>query len=269
VKTNKLQLVITDMDGTLLNGVGEISEVNVAAIRKLRAAGVKFAIATGRADQGIRGILSQYQLEEDLDYIISLNGVQLYHKQNDSSHSFGELEGQVINEVYQQLKMYDVAFAVHIENQLVSSKTTTYTDVECQVNGYVPTSIETFEELLNRKYPKLMIIGDESTLDEIAQVLAKTSSDDFDFFRSHEYFLEVVKKNVSKGEAIKHLCELDGLDISRVMAIGDNYNDLTMIQYSGIGVAMNNACEEIKSHANFITKSNEEDGFAHAVHTYL
>jgi Cof subfamily protein (haloacid dehalogenase superfamily) len=87
--------------------------------------------------------------------------------------------------------------------------------------------------------------------------------------KSAPYFLEVLNKQAHKGAAVKNLAEHLGIKQEEVMAIGDNENDLTMVEYAGIGVAMANATENVKNAADVLTASNEEDGVAEVINKYV
>ena len=263
-KNKKISLVITDMDKTLLDNDSKISKKNISSILKLKGNNIKFAIATGRSRRSLCNFMDKYQLMDKIDYIISMNGVNIYDAKSGETYDFGYVDEKIINDIYHSYKDYDVSFAVHEGNCLICNKKTTYTDIECEVNGCVANEVSDFTEVINKKYPKLMLIGEKCIVDEINSKLTDSITKNFNFFKSYDYFLEIVKKDVSKGNALVKLCELKGIDISNVMAIGDNLNDLDMIKNSGFGVAVENAHEELKKYAYFITKSNSENGFAYA-----
>lgn len=261
---NNISMVITDMDGTLLNSKGEISKENLSVIKKIKENNIKFAIATGRGREPLCNFLDEYNILDKVDYIIGMNGVNFYDIKSDESYDFDYLDEDIISDIYNYFKDYDVSFVVHEKNTVICSKKTDHTDLECRVNKYDVREVQDFTTIINKKYPKLMIIGDKDVLDEVNEKLSKINSGEFNFFRSHDYFLEIVKNNVSKGNALVKLCKLKNIDISKVVAFGDNLNDVDMLKYSGWGIAVDNAHEELKTHARFVTKDNNEDGFAHA-----
>lgn len=264
VKNKDILLVVTDMDKTLLNDNGDISERNIEAIKRLKKSNIEFAIATGRSKNALYRLLDKYDVKNYVDYIICMNGVSLYDVRKDTSYDFGYLEGEIIRTVYNSLKEYDISFAVHEGENLVCTKRTQYTDIESGINGYGVVETADFIEAAGKKYPKLMLIGEKDTLENVQEKLTGDDTSDFNFFRTYDFFLEIVKKGVSKGNALVKLCELKNIDISKVLAIGDNLNDLDMIKNSGFGVAVENCHSELKKYAKFLSKSNNDDGFAHA-----
>lgn len=88
-------------------------------------------------------------------------------------------------------------------------------------------------------------------------------------FRSEPYFLELVPKGIDKARSLSVLLEKLGMTKDEMIAVGDGFNDLSMIQYAGLGVAMANAQKVVKENADFITLSNEEDGVAHVVEKFI
>ena len=135
MQSKNISLVITDMDKTLLDNESEISEKNLSYIRKLKRNNIKFAIATGRSRSSLCNFLGKYQLIDEVDYIISMNGVSIYDNKSGEVYDFGYVDEKIINEIYDSYKDYDVSFAVHEGNCLICNKKTTYTDIECEVNG--------------------------------------------------------------------------------------------------------------------------------------
>lgn len=267
--THDICLVVTDMDKTLLNDSGRISEKNIETIKKLKRSNIRFAIASGRSRPVLYRLMDQYQIKEHVDYIISMNGVYIYDIRSEEAHEFDYLDRETIISIYNKYKDYDVAFAVHEGNNLICSKRTAYTDIESEINSYDVMVVKDFAGAIKKKYPKLMLIGEEAVIDTICKQLASEKLEAFNFFKSFDFFLEIVNKAVSKGNALVKLCDLKDIDILKVLAIGDNLNDLDMIKNSGLGVAVLNSHEELKKHAKFLSKSNNEDGFAHACMTLV
>ena len=115
------------------------------------------------------------------------------------------------------------------------------------------------------RFPKIMMIDKPALLDKAISGLPANMRDSYTVLKSAPYFLEILNPLVNKGYGVKMLAEKLGLQQSEVMAIGDQENDLAMIEYAGTGVAMGNAIESVKKIAQFVTKSNREDGVAHVI----
>lgn len=119
------------------------------------------------------------------------------------------------------------------------------------------------------KIVKMMMIDDAEVLDQGIAQIPKEYFERYTMVKSSPYFFEILNKQADKGAALKHLAQHLGIKQEEVMAIGDNENDLPMIEFAGIGVAMGNATENVKQIANVITASNNEHGVAKAVEKYV
>jgi Cof subfamily protein (haloacid dehalogenase superfamily) len=117
--------------------------------------------------------------------------------------------------------------------------------------------------------PKVMFIDDPKVLSKARDQIFNRFQDEFSVVQSEPYFIELMPKNVSKGNAVKELAERLHLSLDQVMAIGDQGNDLSMIKTAGIGVAMENGIDEVKKNAQFITANNNESGVAKAIRKFV
>jgi Cof subfamily protein (haloacid dehalogenase superfamily) len=116
---------------------------------------------------------------------------------------------------------------------------------------------------------KMMMIDEPALLDEIIPLIPESFMEKYTVVKSTPFFLEILNKEVHKGAALERLATHLGLDRSEVMALGDNENDVTMIEYAGLGIAMANATENVKNAADIITASNDEHGVAEAIKQYI
>ena len=122
----------------------------------------------------------------------------------------------------------------------------------------------------NIVYNKIVTVCEEAFLDAQIPKLPKQLSEDFEVFKSREIILEVMPKGIHKAEGLKLLSEYLVIDQSQVMAMGDEENDLTMLKWAGLGVAMANGVDKVKAVADAVTtKTNEESGVAEAIHNYI
>ena len=123
-------------------------------------------------------------------------------------------------------------------------------------------------ESLESNPTKLLMTGDASLMIKAEEELAEIVGNRMDVFRSAPFFIELVPKGIDKAQSLIRLLELIGLSTNDMIAFGDGYNDLSMLKLAGVGVAMANAVPEVRAEADFITKSNEEDGVAFAIEKF-
>ena len=115
------------------------------------------------------------------------------------------------------------------------------------------------------QFLKVMMIDEPEILDKAISRIPAEVKEKYTVLKSAPYFLEILDKRVNKGTGVKSLADALGIKAEEVMAIGDQENDIAMIEYAGVGVAMDNAIPSVKEIANFVTKSNLEDGVAYAI----
>jgi Cof subfamily protein (haloacid dehalogenase superfamily) len=134
----------------------------------------------------------------------------------------------------------------------------------------MPLKYRTPEEMTEElSIIKMMMIDEPALLDEIIPLIPESFMEKYTVVKSTPFFLEILNKEVHKGAALERLATHLGLDRSEVMALGDNENDVTMIEYAGLGIAMANATENVKNAADIITASNDEHGVAEAIKQYI
>ncbi|OON40224.1 sugar-phosphatase [Izhakiella australiensis] len=265
-----IKLIAIDMDGTLLNPQHQISAGVKAAITAAKAKGINVVLATGRPYVGIERYLLELDLQREEQYAISYNGA-LVHRAAD-----GELVSEVSLGFDDYLYFEALARELGVHFQALD-KTALYTpnkDIseftihESYLTGIAVRyrSVEEMDPQLT--FPKVMMIDKPELLDAAIARLPQAARDKYTLLKSAPYYLEILDKRVNKGYGVKMLAELLGLKPEEVMAIGDQENDIAMIEYAGTGVAMGNAIESVKSAAQFVTRTNMEDGVAYAIERF-
>lgn len=261
-----IKLIAIDMDGTLLNPQHLITPGVKAALDHARQKGVSIVLATGRPFVGVQRYLMELDLQAD-QYCISNNGA-LVHRAED-----GECVAEVtltfddylyVEQLARELGVHFQAFDkshLYTPNKDISE----YTIHEASLTG-IPVRYRSVEEMdRNMRFPKLMMIDKPGLLDSAIERLPAHAKETYTLLKSAPYYLEILDRRVNKGQGVKMLAEKLGLKQEEVMAIGDQENDLAMIEYAGTGVAMGNAIESVKKIAQFVTKTNMEDGVAYAI----
>ncbi len=263
------QLIAIDMDGTLLNETKEISERNKEAIRKAKEMGRHVVIATGRPLVGIRKYLEELDMNGDGDYVIAFNGALVQEAKS----------GRVIAKItltwqdYQDLYPVSQSLGVHIqalsETHVMTPVANPYTEVEATINDIETEVIPVAKVNPDTTIIKVMFVDEPEKLDEAVRLLPEWVKEKYTIVRSSDIFLEFLDKRVNKGTGVEALSKEIGVNQEKVICIGDAGNDIAMISFAGLGVAMANAFDEVKAVADVITKSNEEDGVAHVIETYM
>lgn len=263
------QLIAVDMDGTLLNHQKEISERNKKAIKEAKAIGKTVVIATGRPLIGIKRYLEDLEMNGDNDYVIAFNGALVQEAKS------GRLIAKKTLSLADYKKLYAVSLelGVHIqalsEHHVMTPVANPYTDVEANINLIETEVVAVSEVSETMTIVKVMFVDAPDKLDAAVDALPEWVKEAYTIVRSSDIFLEFLDKTVDKGAGVAALAQELGLAAEEVICVGDAGNDLAMIQYAGLGVAMANAFEEVKLAADYMTSSNEEDGVAEVIEKFM
>lgn len=263
---NKIKLIGVDLDGTLLRDNKTLcdgaEEVMITAARK----GIHIVPITGRPFSGIPECIRDIK---EIQYIISSNGAQIMNAESGKSIFSFPLSNEKSKEIIEILGCTDCmfeAFADHvgyIEQKVYDYYVQTYKDTP--VGDYIFSSRKVIESI------PALFSGTDRTADEIFAickseqvrrelVTALDKIDNIQYCRLGDRFIEVTKKGTDKGESLEVLCSYLGVKLSQTIAFGDGENDLQFLKKAGIAVAMANASDKVKAHADIIAKSNNDNG---------
>ena len=258
------KLIVTDMDGTLLNDVHEISDENKKALKLVAKKGVKVAIATGRIYESTIKYAKELEINTP---IICCNGA-LIKEENGKIIYENKIDQDICNKIIDVLDKNNIYYQCFTDNTIFTSYINEWLrkyQMQEGLNIKIIESSNIKKDIENRDILKFLII--ESDINKLLKVEEQLRLiDEIELTKSFFDNIEVMKKGVNKGSAIEDLTKYFGIDKSEVIAFGDNHNDLSMITYAGMGVAMGNAEDVVKENANFITCKNTEDGVAKAIY---
>lgn len=265
-----IKLVAVDIDGTLLTSKKELTAEVKEAIAQAKEAGVKVVITTGRPIAGVKTLLDDLNLRDPGDYVITFNGGLV----QDTATGEDLVKETLTYDDYLDLELLARKLGVHMHAITKDGIYTANRDIgkytiheATLVN--MPVFYRTPEEMADKEIVKIMFIDEPAILDPAIAKIPASYHDRFGLVKSTPFYLEVVKKTVSKGNAIKHLTEKLGIDMGQTMAIGDEENDRAMLEVVAVPVVMANGNPELKKIAKHITLSNDESGVAHAIKTWV
>ena len=165
---------------------------------------------------------------------------------------------------------YNTTMCIWSDNKLYGNQLNERIYKYSQAANVTPILMPSIDELLSQGITKILWYDDTSKIQQIEKELQETAPfQSITFCTSKPFYLEFFSSKVSKAAAIDRIGELYGFTQAETIAIGDGFNDLSMIEYAGLGVAMGNAQPVVKESADFITKSNDEDGILHVVNLYM
>lgn len=264
------KIIALDMDGTLLKSDNKISEKNKIAIKAAQAKGVKIVLASGRPLLGLNRYLEELDLVKGEDHVICFNGALVQNTKTKKIVSKVSLKGSDLKYIYEISKELNINIhAFSVKEGLIAPKNSLYTEYDANLNS-IDINIKDFYEVNDEDdIIKIMMIDPQEILDPAIEKLPKGIFEKYSGFKSEPFYLEFTHKEVTKGLGLKKLCEHLGIKREEVIACGDGANDLSMVTYAGLGVAMGNAIPEVKEVANYITTSNNEDGIAKVIEKFI
>lgn len=266
-----IKLIAIDIDGTLLNSQKILTEEVRAALDQAKAQGVRIVLSTGRPLPGVKGLLKELDLFEDNDFVITYNGSLVQKTKTEEIISSYQLTHDDYLDIDYLARKLGVRLYSETDDTIYTSNRdiSKYVIFETALEN-MPLKYRTQEEITSDlNIIKMIMIDEPELLDEIIPKIPQSFWDKYTIVKSLPSFLEFMHKEVHKGIALNRLADHLGFDRSEIMAIGDNENDLTMIEYAGLGVAVANVTKNVKNAADHITLSNDEHGVAEAINKYV
>lgn len=289
------KMLAIDMDGTLLRNDKTISKENYNAIQKAKAKGVKIVVSTGRPVQGVKRILKELDLISDDVYVVACSGALVQCVGTKDIISKVNLKVDDVKKLYDFSEKLNITLNAVTHECIFTPKLNFITGLESYITD-LPIKVVDFKNLNkdvfiyrvtlinetqkfidhikeNRsyipvEYSDLNDKRDEKIFYNIA-TLPKKLFEKYTILKASSNTLEVLNKNVNKGTGVEEVAEKLGIKREEIISIGDSGNDIHMIEFAGLGVAMDNASNEVKKVADYITLSNEDDGVAHVIDEFI
>ena len=265
---NNFKMICLDIDGTLLNSKHEISEkvknaINMAANEK----NITVILVSARMPKGITFLQKELEIEQP---IICYSGALILDK--DSKILAKEIiDVSNLKEIYKLVSEHNVHMSLYRDNEWYIEDMDYWAKQESEITNIIPTVIE-FNELIETWEKegtgpnKILCMGDPEKINLLKE---KTKVIALNIYPSKPTYLEIMPIAASKTSAINVLQKKFNIDKSEIIAMGDNYNDIDMLEYAGLGIAMGNAPDEVKKHGKDVTLTNDEDGVAAALKKYI
>ena len=276
-------MIAVDGDGTLLCGDLSISAENKRAISFARKMGVHVVLCSGRSYKSIKRFASETELTQEGCFAITFNGAAIYNTFTDKELTVLKIPGDTACEIISEIQRirreskleglfdiivydrYDTAFT-----ERVSEHTAPYaeaTDIKLKI-----TTTGGFRKAIIEDIYKILLVGENKALSLVEKCLneRKITRMNVSAFFSMNHLFEITNSLATKGNALEFVAGKLGVPMAQTIAIGDQINDLSMIEAAGLGIAMANAEEGVKAVADHITtKTNDENGVAEVIFNWL
>ena len=264
------EIIALDVDGTLTNSRKEITDRTRSALIEAQRQGKKVIVASGRHQFGLKDIAKELMLDKFGGYIMAFNGGRIIDASTGEVLSARLFPHESIKPVCDAVKDANITVITYEGDTIImNDKVNDYTYIEKDVHKIEMVVVDDFLSSIKFDVNKILLAGEPDELDEYQKLLSKRYDGLLEIYKSAPYFLELMPFGISKGSMLPLLLEKLHISREELIAFGDNYNDMTMIGYAGMGVAMANGEPEIKKIANYVCPSNDEDGIAQALQKFV
>lgn len=266
----KYKLIVLDLDGTLTNSQKVITPRNRETLIRVQEQGVRLVLASGRPTYGIVPLANELRMNEFGGFILSYNGGEIINWETGEMIYENVLPNDVVPILYESARNHHLSILTYDGAEIVTENSKDpYVEKEAFLNKMAVRETNDFLTDITLPVAKCLIVGDADKLIPLESELSLRLQGKINVFRSEPYFLELVPQGIDKAQSLAVLLKEPGISREEIIAIGDGYNDLSMIKFAGLGIAMGNAQEPVKKAADYITLSNEEDGVAEAIDRHM
>ncbi|QOG04078.1 Cof-type HAD-IIB family hydrolase [Flavobacterium sp. MDT1-60] len=262
------KMLVLDMDDTLLTDDHKISELNKKVLIEAQAKGVYVVLASGRPTSAMTPYAKELELDLNDSYIISFNGAVISTVKDDLVLFEQKLTVEQIHELYDYSVKMKTHIITYLDNEIISETNSEYIEIEKEITGLAHIKVRSFKDAVSKPAVKCILLAEPSYLKELEQDL-KLAMPHLSIAMSKPFFLEAAQNGIDKAASIKILAEKLNIHQSEIIAVGNAGNDLTMIEYAGLGVWVDNVMPELRDRANVIVASNNDDGVAEVVQRYI
>jgi len=270
MKETPYRILALDLDGTLTNSAKEITPRTREAIHRAIRGGIAVALASGRPYLGVAPVARALGLDTLGGYILCFNGglVQRFDTGEDVFHRFLPPDSiKKICALAAGLHVYPLSYD---QTGVVSPfPENRYVKREAYNNDLSIRYVPDLAGFIDYPVEKLMLVGEPEDTAKAVPMLQAAFGETLGVFGSEPYFIELVPPGINKASSLQILLDHLGLRRESLIACGDAMNDYEMLRLAGLSVAMENAVPRIKEAADFVTLSNDADGVAHVIETFL
>lgn len=264
------KMIVLDLDGTLTNRDKVVTDHTKEVLFEAQKRGKIVVLASGRPTYGVVPLAEELELEKYGGYILSFNGGIIMDCRTKEVVFQKKLPVEVNAKIVELAHKERVTLMAYQDEYIITNdKDFEYVQLESRISHMKIKQVDDMAAYLNFAVPKMIMTDDGDYLATVEGRVKAALGKNLSVYRSEEFFLEILPKGIDKAQSLEHLLSSIGIMREEIIACGDGYNDLTMIQYAGLGVAMGNGVLPVRKAADYITLSNNEDGVAHVVEKFM
>lgn len=275
-----IKAIVLDIDGTLTNSKKEITPKTKAALLKAQEQGVILMLASGRPSNGLMRFAKELEMDKNNGLLVCFNGARVENATTGEvlfNQAMSVEEGKAVLEHLKKFPgarpMIDKKEYMYVNDVFdcfINYKDQPFNVMkyESRSNGYILCEKKDLAAFADFEINKILTYGDPEYLQAHYEEMRAPFEGKLNMMFTADFYYEYTAQGIDKAKALDSVIHHYGIQKEELMAFGDAQNDKTMVMYSGVGVAMGNATDELKSVADYITLSNEEDGIAYALEQY-
>lgn len=258
------KLVAIDCDGTLLNEKNEMTKATIESIMLLKQQGIKIVLASARPFYRLKKYLEILKLLDSSQYTIAFNGGVIINNKTQEEVFSKAFDSNELRLLLDLAKVINPNVFLYSKDEIFSNH---YNDAYVKRNPDVNFNVVNFDQidLMEKIIYKFVFVNSPENIAKLKSIFPNDIKEKFEVTNSVPQFIEVVKKNVTKSFALEKIGHICNINREEMVAFGDQDNDIPMMEFAGYSVAMGNSSDTVKRFADFVTKSNAEDGVAYAI----
>ncbi|MCL4425368.1 MAG: Cof-type HAD-IIB family hydrolase [Firmicutes bacterium] len=262
-----IKLIALDMDGTLLNRNLIIPQRSLAAIAAALSQGIKVTIATGRMFCSAQPYARRLGLG-DIP-LVTYNGGLIKTAETGQTLFHLPVPQDLAREVVKFALARGIYIHYYLDDQVLVPEVNGKSRLYYEISQIEPIPVGDLLKALSGNPTKLLIIEDGEKMPGITRELNQEFGDRFYLTASYPFFLEIMHRDISKARSLSLVAGHLGIEREDVLAIGDSYNDLEMLEYAGLGVAIKGAPREVQAVADYVPRADGEEGVAEAIERFV
>ncbi|MEG2937002.1 MAG: Cof-type HAD-IIB family hydrolase [Vagococcus sp.] len=275
-----MKAIVLDIDGTLLTSEKKLSKLTKASLLKAQKQGVKVILASGRPTTGMLDLAEELELAKYDGYLVSYNGSKVIDIKTGEELFNQAMTVEEGKAVLEHMKQFYVTVMIDKDDYMYTNDVFSCTldykgqplnivEYESRGGKYKLCEKDDLAGFLDYPINKILTAGKPEYLKEVYQEMKAPFNNQLNCVFTADFYFEFTAQHIDKAKALDTVLSPLGIERKDVIAFGDGHNDITMLAYAGMGVAMENAVSELKRVADFETNSNDEEGIANFLEQHL
>jgi len=265
----KYKLLAVDLDDTMLNSQLMIPEASRRAVEQARQAGVRVTLATGRMFCSALPFARELGVEE---YLMTYQGALVKHAVTGDVLFHRPVPFALALQVIELVNRYGYHINIYLDDVPYIARQTKESELYTSISRIPMEEVGDLELFLQERAQdptKIVVVTREELIDRLLAEVRSVLGSQLHISKSKPHFLEFSHRLGNKGDALEAIAKYYGVAREEIIAVGDSYNDLEMLDYAGLGVAVGNARPEIQARADYVSVSNDECGVAEVVDKFI